>query len=134
MNEDEDAYLLARAVQLFTPGIPQIYYVGLLAGTNDFEGLIHGEGGRDVNRHNFTEEEIAERVKTPLLQKLMALMRLRNTSSAFDGTFSVFYGQTPMELVLRWEKGDVFAELTADFDTKKFAVRVSEEAEGIIDF
>ena len=127
MNEDEDAYLLARAVQLFTPGIPQIYYVGLLAGTNDFTGLIHGEGGRDVNRHNFTEEEIAERVKTPLLQHLMALMRLRNTSSAFDGTFSVFLGQTPLELVLRWENGDVFAELTADFENKKILVRTDQD-------
>ena len=127
MNEDEDAYLLARAVQLFTPGIPQIYYVGLLAGTNDFTGLIHGEGGRDVNRHNFTEEEIAERVKTPLLQHLMALMRLRNTSAAFDGSFSVAYGETPMKLVLRWENGDVFAELTADFENKKIAVRTDQD-------
>ena len=78
--------------------------------------------------------EIAERVKTPLLQHLMVLMRLRNASSAFDGSFSVAYGKTPLELVLRWENGDVFAELIANFDTKKFAVRVSEEAAGIIDF
>ena len=127
MNEDEDAYLLARAVQLFTPGIPQIYYVGLLAGTNDFTGLIHGEGGRDVNRHNFTEEEIAERIKAPFLQRLFALMRLRNTSDAFNGTFSVCYGQTPMELVLRWENGDVFAELTADFENKNILVRTDQD-------
>ena len=28
-------YLLARAIQFFLPGIPQVYYVGLLAGHND---------------------------------------------------------------------------------------------------
>ena len=32
---DDRNYLLARALQLFVPGIPQIYYVGLLAGSND---------------------------------------------------------------------------------------------------
>ena len=28
-------YLLARTIQLFTPGVPMIYYVGILAGSND---------------------------------------------------------------------------------------------------
>jgi sucrose phosphorylase len=32
LGADDDAYLIARLVQLFLPGIPQIYYVGLLAG------------------------------------------------------------------------------------------------------
>ncbi len=30
-------YLMARAIQVFTPGVPMIYYVGLLAGRNDHE-------------------------------------------------------------------------------------------------
>lgn len=30
-------YLLARAIQFFTPGLPMVYYVGLLAGRNDHE-------------------------------------------------------------------------------------------------
>ncbi|MBR3262247.1 MAG: sucrose phosphorylase [Lachnospiraceae bacterium] len=131
MNEDEDAYLLARAVQLFTPGIPQIYYVGLLAWPNDFAALQRGDDGREVNRHNFTEEEIAERIKAPFLQRMYALMRLRNTSKAFDGSFSVREGKKPLELVMRWENGNAFAELAADFDTKTFAVRVSAESDAI---
>jgi len=28
-------YLMARAIQFWTPGIPMVYYVGLLAGRND---------------------------------------------------------------------------------------------------
>ena len=36
-------YLVARAIQCFVPGIPQIYYVGLLAGTNDLD-LLRGAG------------------------------------------------------------------------------------------
>ena len=130
MGEDEDGYLLARAVQLFTPGIPQIYYVGLLAGTNDFSCLERGEGGREINRHNFTEAEIAERVKAPFLRRIFALMRLRNTSEAFNGEFSVRQGRGPAELVLRWDKGGDYAELTADFEKKTVEVRV---ASGVLD-
>lgn len=32
-------YLMARAIQFFTPGLPMVYYVGLLAGRNDHEVL-----------------------------------------------------------------------------------------------
>lgn len=32
LGNNDDAYLLARAIQFFAPGIPQVYYVGLLAG------------------------------------------------------------------------------------------------------
>ena len=32
-------YLVARAIQCFVPGIPQVYYVGLLAGSNDIDLL-----------------------------------------------------------------------------------------------
>ena len=29
-------YLMCRACQFFTPGIPMVYYVGLFAGRNDW--------------------------------------------------------------------------------------------------
>lgn len=32
LGDNDRSYLLARAIQVFAPGIPQIYYVGLLAG------------------------------------------------------------------------------------------------------
>ena len=37
LGENDDAYLLARAIQFFAPGTPQVYYGGLLAGKNDAE-------------------------------------------------------------------------------------------------
>ena len=67
-----------------------------------------------------TEEEIAARIKAPFLQRMYALMRLRNTSEAFNGSFSVCEGRTPQELILRWENGDAYAELTADFMRRPF--------------
>ena len=47
-------YLVARAIQFFVPGIPQVYYVGLLAGTNDMDLLARTKVGRDINRHYYT--------------------------------------------------------------------------------
>jgi sucrose phosphorylase len=35
LGHNDREYLLARAIQFFAPGIPQVYYVGLLAGEND---------------------------------------------------------------------------------------------------
>lgn len=49
---DDDAYLAARAIQFITPGIPQVYYVGLLAGENDLERVQMTGEGREFNRHN----------------------------------------------------------------------------------
>ena len=54
-------YLIARAIQCFVPGIPQIYYVGLLAGGNDIELLRRTGVGRDINRHYYTSERAAAR-------------------------------------------------------------------------
>ena len=52
LGQSENEYLIARGVQFFIPGIPQVYYVGLLAGTNDMELLARTQVGRDINRHN----------------------------------------------------------------------------------
>ena len=49
----ENAYLLARAVHCSLPGIPQVYYVGLLAGPNDMALPKKYGVGRDFNRHRF---------------------------------------------------------------------------------
>ena len=37
LGEDESKLLLARAVQMFMPGKPQVWYLDLFAGTNNYE-------------------------------------------------------------------------------------------------
>ena len=54
LNGNYDAYLDARAIQFFSPGIPQVYYVGLLAGENDFNAPEKSGDGREINKHNYT--------------------------------------------------------------------------------
>ncbi len=117
---DDDAYLLARAVQFFTPGIPQVYYVGLLAGQNDIEALKNGGEGRSINRHNYTLQEVDEAVEQPVVQKLLKLMELRNAYQVFDGTFTVDGGDG--RVTMRWEDGGLWAQLDGDFRTHAFSV------------
>ena len=61
LGRRDDEYLVARAIQCFVPGIPQIYYVGLLAGGNDMELLRRTGVGRDINRHYYTRRNCSRR-------------------------------------------------------------------------
>jgi sucrose phosphorylase len=58
LGDNDDAYLLARAFQVFAPGIPQVYYVGLLAGQNDLDLLESSKEGRNINRHYYEVDEV----------------------------------------------------------------------------
>jgi len=118
---DDDAYLLARAVQFFAPGIPQVYYVGLLAGKNDLELLEETKVGRNINRHYYTLAEIDQEVTRPVVQKLMKLMEFRNTYPAFDGEFELLPCEEN-ELKIARKFGQYVAVLKADFTSKKFAI------------
>ena len=124
---DDDAYLLARAVQFFTPGIPQVYYVGLLAGENDIEALKRGEEGRSINRHSYSEPEIEQAVKKPMLQRMYDLMRLRNTHPAFNGEAEAAEDDGAGTLRITWRNQNAVAELHADFRSKQFRVECSPE-------
>lgn len=87
LNKDDNSYLIARAIQFFTPGIPQVYYVGLLAGENDEENIKKSGDGREINRHNYSMEEVEVAMRKPVVQKLIALIKFRNAYPAFNGTF-----------------------------------------------
>jgi len=113
LGEDDDAYIAARAIQFFVPGIPQVYYVGLLAGSNDYELFGKTNHGRDVNRHNYTRDEIDLNIARTVVQRLLHLMRFRSSHPAFTGVFSCVPGEVD-ELVLRWELDDLYAEARID--------------------
>ena len=100
---DDDAYLAARAIQLFTPGIPQIYYVGLLAGKNDDTGMEISGDGRAINRHNYSTQEINQEVQKDVVKRLLTLIRFRNEYPAFDGDFEM-NATDPNKVSLSWQK------------------------------
>ncbi len=122
LGRDEQAYLAARAVQFFLPGVPQVYYVGLLAGSNDMALLQRSGVGRDINRHHYSGAEITQALGQPVVQQLLGLIRLRNTHPAFAGCFTLL--DTPAhELGLRWEHVGSWIELRVDFAAVSWAVQ-----------
>ncbi len=128
LGDDDAAYLLARAVQFFAPGIPQVYYVGLLAGRNDLKLLEETKVGRNINRHYYDAEEVGREVERPVVKKLLSLMKFRNTHPAFDGDF-VLEECGDEELRILREHGGQWARLTANLKTKVYEVTYSEHGE-----
>jgi sucrose phosphorylase len=127
LGDNDDAYLLARAIQFFSPGIPQIYYVGLLAGKNDIDFLEKTKVGRNINRHYYSKEEIKEEVQRPVLQKMYALMKFRNSYHAFDGNVEIIDTDTADEVKIYWSKEKYAATLCANLNTHSFEIFYTDE-------
>ena len=113
LGKDDFAYLVARAIQFFSPGIPQVYYGGLLAAHNDMELLANTNVGRDINRPYLTTAMVEDAIQKPVVKGLMQLITLRNENKAFGGAFDVTY--TDNTLVLSWSNDGDAASLTVDF-------------------
>jgi sucrose phosphorylase len=125
LGRDDGKYLLARAIQFFLPGVPQIYYVGLFAGTNDMRLLAKTRVGRDINRHYYTRAEVLSALERPVVMRLVDLIRLRNTHPAFEGSFEMAESSDQV-LDLRWRNGEEFAHLHADLRTCEYRLEYSQ--------
>jgi len=125
LARDDHAYLIARLLQVFLPGVPQIYYVGLLAGTNDLDLLERTGVGRDINRHRYLPHEIDEALARPVVQQLMALLRLRNTHPAFGGEWTLITAEGS-RVAMEWLHGSDRAALTIDFAKPAFTLAFNE--------
>lgn len=117
LMRSDDAYIAARAIQFFTPGIPQVYYVGLLAGCNDDELLEQTGEARDINRHFYDLPEFEDALKQPVVQRLLTLMRFRNTHPAFDGDFELNYSND-FSVDMAWRNGEHYCRLFVDLNFK----------------
>jgi sucrose phosphorylase len=117
----EADYLIARAIQFFAPGIPQVYYVGLLGGRNDMELLARTGVGRDINRHYYTDDEIETALKQPLVQKLIELIRIRNSHPAFGGEFHV-EAPTKDRIEMQWKEGKQQIKLNVDLSVPSASI------------
>ncbi|GET28379.1 sucrose phosphorylase [Prolixibacter sp. SD074] len=124
MGCDENSYLIARAIQFFSPGIPQVYYMGLFAGCNDMKLLEKTNVGRDINRHYYTANEVDESLQKPIVKNLRKLIEFRNTHPAFNGEFEIVEGGND-ELKLRWSKGDDFTQLLVELNNMQMSINYS---------
>jgi sucrose phosphorylase len=121
LGRNDHDYLLARAIQFFAPGVPQVYYVGLLAGENDMALLAKSGVGRDINRHYYTTEEINRALQRPVVQSLFELIRFRNWHPAFDGSFSLLE-TCASGITMRWDNGVDWAILEVDFASGSYSI------------
>ena len=106
-------------MQFFLPGIPQVYYVGLLAGENDMALLQRNGVGRDINRHHYSRAEIEADLTKPVVQALLRLIRLRNAHPAFNGQFSLAQAEGDSVLGLQWSSGERSIGLRVDFASQQ---------------
>ena len=124
LGEDERKLLLARAIQMFMPGVPQVWYLDLFAGKNDYAAADRGDSAKhkEINRTNLSLDDIEAGLKRAVVRDQLALIRLRNTSPAFAGELELH--ETPAHrLRLTWRNGDVAsATLEADLARHAFTV------------
>jgi len=126
---NENSYLAARTIQFFAPGIPQVYYVGLLAGENDVELVERTQNGRDINRHAYDLDEIESAMQQPVVERLMELMQFRNSHPAFDGAFRI--EETPEDqLSLAWQNGGHHATARVDLNNYTAHIECSDPYSG----
>jgi len=126
LGRRDGEYRIARALQFFSPGIPQVYYVGLLAGTNDMELLRRTKEGRDINRHYYTREEVDSASGRPAVMALFDLIRFRNTHPAFAGDFSLL-PCSDHEISIEWRNGAQRAHLLVDLKAMSAVIDASLE-------
>lgn len=119
-------YRIARTLQFFSPGVPQVYYVGLLAGSNDMDLLRRTKEGRDINRHHYTAHEIDLEIRRPVVRALFELIRFRNTHPAFAGEFRLL-PCSDHEIAIEWRNNPHWARLNVDLKAMNSAIGASPE-------
>lgn len=128
LGDDDQKYFMARLLQVFAPGIPQVYYVGMLAGKNDIELLEKTKEGRNINRHYYSRQEVAEEVKRPVVSSLLKLFKFRNTEPAFDLNGSIEIStptENEIQIIRRNKDKTSEAKLTANLKNLAYQVFVN---------
>ena len=126
LGADERKMLLARAIQLFMPGKPQVWYLDLFAGENDLEAVRRGgeAAHKEINRTNLTRDAVADALKKDVVRDQLALLRMRNTCPAFDFDADMTVRQPQNDqLEIIWEKDGSRASLRANLTTDEFAAQ-----------
>ena len=124
LGDDDRKLLLARALQLFMPGKPQVWYLDLFAGRNDHEAVKRaGAGGhKEINRTNLSPEDIEKKLSDPVVQEQLKLLRFRNTNPAFGFDAKItFEAEGPLVTVTHENNGHK-AVLRADLSTCEYEI------------
>ncbi|MBQ0907243.1 glycosidase [Flavobacterium sp. F-328] len=136
LGEDDQKLLLARAIQMFVPGIPQVWYLDIFAGKNNYAAADAGgsAGHKEINRTTITLDEVNQGLKTTVVQKQLEIIRLRNTALAFSGQVQIDDSDVT-KIDIKWVKDYSVAHLKADLLTLSFTIEHQEnDATHILNF
>lgn len=126
LGDSEQKLLMARAIQLFMPGKPQIWYLDLFAGKNDYEAVrMAGESGhKEINRTNLSMEQIGTALKTRVVKKQIEMIRFRNSCKAFkDGAGIRIEEDGEGILRIIWQNEECSAELMVDLMKETYEIK-----------
>ena len=116
LGEDDKKMLLARAIQMFMPGKPQVWYLDLFLGKNDHEAVKRaGVGGhKEINRTNLSPDDIRERLTWPAVQEQLKLLKFRKECPAFGFDADLEVQVDGSLLTMTWENQGAKATLKAN--------------------
>ena len=125
LGDDDKKMLFARAIQMFMPGKPQVWYLDLFAGKNDHEAVKRaGAGGhKEINRTNLSREQIEEALKKDVVKKQLELLRFRNTNPAFGFDSELNISSEGSVMTFTWKKDGHEATLRADFSDYSYEIK-----------
>jgi sucrose phosphorylase len=121
-----DRLLLARALQIFLPGKPQVWYLDLLAGENDLEAVARAgaDGHKEINRTNLSTAQVAEALTKPVVLGQLELLRFRREFPAFGFDATCEVAETgDDQMVITWRRAGASATLNADLRAGTYAIQ-----------
>jgi len=133
LGEDESKLLLARALQLFMPGKPQIWYLDLFAGKNDYEAVSNaGPGGhKEINRTNLSNDDIERLLALPVVKRQLELLRFRASCPAFDFDSDIKVSSAGGTLSSTWNKNGYTATLNVDLRNFTYTISLRKPDGGV---
>lgn len=129
LGEDERKMLLARALQIFMPGKPQIWYLDLFAGKNDYEAVkMAGPGGhKEINRTNLTTAQICSGLSKPIVKQQLELLRFRNSCPAFSEESRIKVSSEGSQICFVWEHQGCTAQLKANLQDCSYVIEFCDQ-------
>lgn len=136
LGEDDRRMLLARAIQLFMPGKPQVWYLDLFAGKNDYAAMERAgkDGHKEINRSNLTAADIEAGLQKDVVKKQLELLRMRNQLDVFSSRAIISAAAEGTMLALRWDTEEEMAVLVADFADSSFRITIRDNSDGHVKY
>ena len=136
LGEEDKRMLLARAIQIFMPGKPQVWYLDLFAGKNDHEAVKRaGAGGhKEINRTNLTVEEMEAGLQRDIVLKQLEMLRFRHTFPVFSNESEFTMKCSDSKIFMEWKNKEESAVLKADLSDFNFDILAEKNGEKIYQY